>query len=362
LGASRIGRSHFTSHRSLSHYRNRAGKSVSRATAHNNRRPGNRHALQHAALMRHNGFYNSRFGRGRDRGNWNGYGWDAGVFWPYFFGDYFSFAFWPGDYGPFWDYGPDVILWGGLWPYGESPYGGGARKASRPAENSAAAAGTCSGFAPGVAGLPVEQLSKIVDATEDQRAAFEDLKAAVAKASDVLKESCPAEAPLTPAARLDAMEHRLQAMQAANEAVRGPLERLYNLFTAEQKQRLDKVSRARTAKAGQANIGQLCSDQAGLTDLPADEIANTITLDSRQQRQLENLKSVSAQVSAGLKSSCPSAVPETVDARLDAAQKRVAALIQAVDTVRPAVRDFYTSLTDEQKAALSTHLPRPGRG
>ena len=134
--------------------------------------------------------------------------------------------------------------------------------------HSAAARGTCSGFAPGVAGLPVEQLSKIVDATEDQRAAFEDLKAAVAKASDVLKGSCPAEAPLTPVARLDAMEHRLQAMQAANEAVRGPLERLYNLFTAEQKQRLDKVSRARTAKAGRANIGELCSDRPGLPTCP----------------------------------------------------------------------------------------------
>ena len=41
------------------------------------------------------------------------------------------------------------------------------------------------------------------------------------------------------------------------------------------------------------------------------------------------------------------------DGRLDAAQQRVTALITAVDTVRPAVRDFYASLTDEQKAALS---------
>jgi hypothetical protein len=30
------------------------------------------------------------------------------------------------------------------------------------------------------------------------------------------------------------------------------------------------------------------------------------------------------------------------------------ALLQAVDIVRPAVHDFYASLTDEQKAALGT--------
>ena len=54
-----------------------------------------------------------------------------------------------------------------------------------------------------------------------------------------------------------------------------------------------------------------------------------------------------------LKTSCPASTPDTLDARLDAAQQRVAALIGAVGTVRPAVRDFYASLTDEQKAALS---------
>ncbi len=50
---------------------------------------------------------------------------------------------------------------------------------------------------------------------------------------------------------------------------------------------------------------------------------------------------------------------DTVDGRLDAAQKRVAALIQAINTIRPAVRDFFASLTDEQKAALNTQAETP---
>ena len=49
----------------------------------------------------------------------------------------------------------------------------------------------------------------------------------------------------------------------------------------------------------------------------------------------------------------PAATPGGIEGRLDAAQQRVTALITAIDTVRPAVRDFYASLTDQQKAALS---------
>ena len=48
-------------------------------------------------------------------------------------------------------------------------------------------------------------------------------------------------------------------------------------------------------------------------------------------------------------------MPDTIQGRLDAAQKRIKTLSQAIDAVRPAVQDFYASLTDEQKAALVIH-------
>ena len=77
---------------------------------------------------------------------------------------------------------------------------------------------------------------------------------------------------------------------------------------------------------------------------------------------MDKLKAASAQASEELKTSCPTAIPDTLDGRLDAAQQRVAALIGAVGTVRPAVRDFYASLTDEQKAALSIQGAPKNRG
>ncbi len=345
-------------------------------------------SVRAAALTRPNAFFNNRFGgrgfyggRGyyggwRDHhGHWYGYRWWGPVFWPYWFGDYFSYAFWPYDYyDTYWGYGPDAIVWGAFWPYGEFPYDDTyaydsayngeiyrpyrRRAPAAPAADAAVAAETCSGFAPGVNELPIQELEKVVDGDEEQRAALNDVKAATVKASDILKQSCSSETPLTPVSRLDAMQRRLQAMAEANEVVKGPLERLYGTMSDLQKQRLDtlahpNVRRVQTARAKDVNISELCTSQAGFTNVPAERIASSIELTDAQKEELEKLKTASARASDGLKASCPANVPDTLDGRLDAAQQRVTALITAVDTVRPAVRDFYASLTDEQKAALS---------
>jgi hypothetical protein len=349
--------------------------------------------LRQASFSKHNAFFNnSKFGnanrsgrdnRWRDRsGHWYGYRWSGAVFWPYAFGDYFSYAIWPDDYSDtFWGYGPDALLWGTFWPYGEfaADAGNGANESGgniynrEPAATTKAPAAsgmadlaqTCEGFAPGVSDLPIQSLEKIAGPAGDERATLQDLKDASAKASDILKQSCPAETPLTPVARLDAMQHRLQAMEQAGEAVRGPLLRFYDSLADDRKQRLNALAasnaqrRSKTARASGVDIGALCTSQAEFTNVPTDEIANTISLDGAQQQQLATLKAASAQASDELKASCPSAIPDTVERRLDAAQKRVAALIQAVNTIRPAVRDFFASLTDEQKAVLSVQAEAP---
>jgi hypothetical protein len=155
------------------------------------------------------------------------------------------------------------------------------------------------------------------------------------------------------------MQRRFQAMQEAIDVVRGPIVRFYGLLSGDQKNRLDALAssnagrRSKAVRTREANIATLCSSQAEFTNVPADEIAKIIKLDDAQKQGLENLKAASARASDGLKASCPSAVPDTVEGRIDAAHERIAALIQAVDTIRPAVREFFASLGDEQKAALN---------
>ncbi len=362
IGGSRVHSRHFVKRFSKSPALAGTGKHRLRHLASNR-------SLRKASFTKRNAFFNkAKFGRDRDHwrdrsGRFYGYRWSGGVFWPYFFGDYFSYAFWPGDYGDsFWGYGPDALLWGAFWPNGYGyGYGGGqgaARGAGAP--DASDLAGTCRGFAPGVSDLPMQSLEGIVGPSPEERSALDNLKAAVAKASDVLKQACPAEAPLTPAARLDAMHDRLQSALQAQEIVKVPLERLYGLLTDDQKKRLNALSghRGRSGGARGGKIAGLCSSQAGFANVPAQEIANALNLTAAQQQKFEALKAASAKASDLLAGSCPASMPETLDGRLDAAQKRVTALIAAVDTVKPAVADFYGSLTDEQKAALA---PRKGK-
>src|SRR5262249_34426054 len=51
-----------------------------------------------------------------------------------------------------------------------------------------------------------------------------------------------------------------------------------------------------------------------------------------------------------LKASCPTRLPTTPTARLATMQSRLEAMLRAVDTVGPAMRAFYDSLSDEQRA------------
>ena len=69
--------------------------------------------------------------------------------------------------------------------------------------------------------------------------------------------------------------------------------------------------------------------------MPAEQIASTIQLTDAQKEELEKLKAASAKALDGLKASCPAAVPDTLNGRLDSAQQRLTALITAVERFAP---------------------------
>ena len=118
----------------------------------------------------------------------------APIFWPFLWGDIFSFAFWPYDYyDPFWAYGPDFLLasiftagpYFGT-SYGYSPdyygysglsdvyYGSYNANSLDPPQRheleqtQAAAVQSCNGLAPGVDGLPITQIRETVHPTGEQ--------------------------------------------------------------------------------------------------------------------------------------------------------------------------------------------------
>jgi hypothetical protein len=342
------------------------------------------------------GFNRNAFGNGRNWNRWGGQFWGAGwndwgwgwggwagpVFWPFLYGDVFSFAFWPyGYYDPFWALGPDFLLasifapgpyYGYDYGYGAGYYGyaGSAdiyfgRRAARTSggerARAEAAAESCSGLAPGVTDLPIEQIRRRIHPTGAAAAALDALSAAAFKASDIVQASCPSDVPLTPVARLDAAETRLEAMLQAVDTVRDPLAKFYGALSDDERQRFDAMGKAGAPRAGfragGGDLASLCGQQDGGTNLPVQRIEQVVAPTAQQQGAFDDLKQAAKSAADELQASCPKEVPQAPVTRLDTVAKRLTAMIDAMKTVRPKLESFYASLSDEQKAKFSTMGP-----
>lgn len=223
-------------------------------------------------------------------------------------------------------------------------------------------AASCGGLAPGVTQLPIDRIRTTIGATDEQMTLLDQLQAASSQANAILLASCPASVPLTPVGRLDAVSGRLLAMIQAMDVLRGPLTRFYN--SLDDNQRLQLAAVAGRGRKGRANIAvneapardlaALCQKQAqSFTLLPVQRIDDVVKPTGEQQTAFDGLKTASTAAATGLGASCPSDVPQTMEGRLDAVSARLHALEDAVNTVRPALKAFYDSLSDEQKARFN---------
>jgi hypothetical protein len=90
--------------------------------------------------------------------------------------------------------------------------------------------------------FPVSQIDKAVQPDRRQRADLDALRDAANKADEMIQAACPAQPPLTPPGRLDAVRNRLQAMLHGVETVRPPLQRFYASLSDQQKARFDATN------------------------------------------------------------------------------------------------------------------------
>ncbi|HEY4775636.1 MAG TPA: Spy/CpxP family protein refolding chaperone, partial [Xanthobacteraceae bacterium] len=84
--------------------------------------------------------------------------------------------------------------------------------------------------------------------TAAQRDRLDALKNAAAQAADRLRATCLTEMPVTPSARLAAIEERLVAMLEAIQSVRGALAEFYGALSDEQKAQFNAIGRAHTRR------------------------------------------------------------------------------------------------------------------
>jgi len=204
----------------------------------------------------------------------------------------------------------------------------------------------------------------VVGPDDAQRAALDELKAAAAKAVDVLRAACPNELASTPIGRVNAMDARLAAMLQAVRIVRPALTNFYQMLSDEQKARFNALGYGEEQQDGsqtRRNLAQACNERAaGIASLPIERIESAVGPDERQRSALDELRNATSQAVELLKSDCPTYRPLTPVARLEMMEQRLDAMLRAVETVQPALTKFYGSLDDEQKERFNRLNPRTG--
>jgi hypothetical protein len=118
------------------------------------------------------------------------------------------------------------------------------------------------------------------------------------------------------------------------------------------------VGRPQSDGGGRTAAADLCTGRtAGLSDWPIEQIAQTVEPTDAQRTALDAFKDATVQALEVLKASCPTELPSTPTGRLAAMHQRLAAMLEAVRTVRPALEQFYGLLNDEQKARFNAIGP-----
>jgi hypothetical protein len=311
--------------------------------------------------------------------------WVNAVYWPYAYSDVFYYTFWPDAYeDSYWAYAYDDFFDGIYFPYGAphldyayaGPYGmidegvttgtAPSRYRTAPGRLSQAVRALCTQPDEGITAWPIAQIAGAVQPTREQRRLLDDLQRAADAAADEFSKACPENLPMTPPGRLQAMSLRLQATLQAVKRVRPALEAFYVSLSDEQKARFNeirpKLKEERTASAeGRDRRAECGGQKAGLSALPIDEIDRVVQPAGPQTTALNRLDKATQRAVEILDKACPTSVPATPVGRLEIMQKRLEAMVEAANSVRPALQDFYTALSDEQKAKFN-RLGRDARG
>jgi hypothetical protein len=301
--------------------------------------------------------------------------WRGPVYWPYAYDDVFYYTFWPDAYDPgYWAYAYDDFFDGVFFPDGapyteyaaEGPYvaattgSAGSARAAAPGQITRATREFCAEQAKGVTAWPFNQITEAIRPTEEQRSLLNNLKKASAEAGEQFEQACPDMVPMTPTGRLQAMTMRLRATVDAVKIVKPPLEAFYASLNDEQKARFNDLgpqfARQQNRKPGseaeqaEANCS---SDKAGLSGLATNRIEENLQPTEAQSEALDRLDDAMQKAVGILRDACPNVIPLTPVGRLEVMQKRLEAMIEAANAVRPALDTFYASLNDEQKAKFN---------
>jgi hypothetical protein len=201
--------------------------------------------------------------------------------------------------------------------------------------------------------VPIEQIRGAMRSSEEQRAALDDLANASSEAAQAVSATCPTQAATTAPARLKAMQQRLEAMKAAIARVRNPFETFWETLGDDQKAQLKEFSAQRAQFSPKVPFAQSCTPPDALP-WPAKEIEAKLQLNDDQREELGVLQRASVLASNTVNFDCQPDENLSPPDRLATAETRIDAMLDAIRQVAPALDDFLSSLSDEQKAQFES--------
>jgi LTXXQ motif family protein len=280
-----------------------------------------------------------------------GSGWRGPLYWPYASDDLFDYALQPAS-DWFWTRGGGDLI---------------DAVVMRGDDRSGGWADMC-GSRRGGSTAWIEPITQALDPTEPQTQALDQLRDALVQASNAVKIACPAtETSAHPVQRLQQMVDRVWTLRHAVTTIRPALEAFVASLSDPQRTTFDAMrtsTRDTTASinAPPAGAAQACADPSVMAMWPGDQIEARVRPSPAQREALRTMQMTTLGMAQFLMASCPSETPRTALARLDAAEKRLNALLYAVRNLTPAVAGFYGTLTQEQRMALhALGQARPGR-
>ena len=109
---------------------------------------------------------------------------------------------------------------------------------------------------------------------------------------------------------------------------------------------------------GGEGMGRMCGPgAAGFVQWRTERI-EALKLTDAQRAKFDALKAASTKAADASRAACSADVPATVPGRMEAMEKRMDAMLANMKAVRPALDEFYGSLTAEQKAQLDSGRDR----
>ena len=292
--------------------------------------------------------------------------WHGPVFWPFAYSDVFDYAFRPSGYddGYFayaYDDFIDGVFWGQAGPPPEYSYAYAPPNARLARSTSSTAEELCTQPGTGITAWSFAEIKSKVGLNTEQKQLLDQVRSSGQRAASVFKASCPAKNAfaMTPPGRLQAMTLRLTATLEAVQTVRPAMEKFYNSLSDGQNERLNEIGPKQpknNAEADQtsARDGKSCSEpKAGLANLPIERIEDAVKPTNAQEDGLKHLEKATVKAVSIMQAACPEDTPITPPGRLEAMEKRLQAMIDAANTVKAALYDFYGSLSNEQKARFN---------